>query len=1618
MAEIQKESLRFVSEGMLLGIVNNINVRGKFNFLQNVRTYVEGIIESRPLLDDYLTLNPVPNAIPHTIKTILNKANNTINRLAGADTKLFSGSGTPLALKDTGYSGKPFFLVDFRPENSVEAYVYIADENKFKKLSVSDVLSDVGITAPSLPITWKIGAPNQKIIDKIEVGSDAAWNNLTGSAGAPSLQSRINTTILAFLADAAAPNYASIVPVAMTQDIQPGAIVTLNGADDVIITEVLPSTLNTSVATISKIVYDAGAAGLCTIVLSVSSKDIVRNSILYLNATEYVRVIDVTYDGNNIPSIRTSTTGTFAAGNSVSGVSSFRFYATNAYVATNTIIGQSIKSSIGATGVSSITRVFNVDLLNTGSGGKPLTLNDLFHASLLLSSITNLTEVQIQLDVDTTVNDFTKNYFYYSLSPNFFASSAAQTAPTLSVLQQAQQRTAILDQVQQRAQLLNHILRNNENSVYPIDPFDPAYGIIGDGSIVETSLGALQWTEVNIKLADFKRVGADDSRTLKDVKAIRISVNCTAALDFYIDSLWVGGADALDNSQQGFLPYNYVARVRDPATRVFSNWSPPLRQGIKITRGRTELSFPEVNANYPNTYKIDIARFGGNLSDFRILGSLKNDGSTYTDLSSDKIVSDNQLAGRFANANSANAVFDFYKPFALIDTPKKGVCSVVGTTLTWVSGDILNTTYPRGVLIVVNGIANTFYSNPSDIHHVELEIDMGSLTNVVFEIEEPLLTGQVLPVIFGPFGEGIAGLYIYGLGDKNAAGTLYWLDGNSPDTMSDLNRLEITSPSEPLVAGVMWDGYGQVFSTGRSFTILPTQSADGSFGFIARENPGSRGVFSRWGIDVGPTHIYFLSENADGLYRQQGNSAPECITNAGFDNLFYKNGKAPTLTVLVDGTIIYPPDYTAITDIRLFCTNDFLNFRFKDTNGSHVVLVLDCKTNNIVSYDTFPNNQINAIYREETEAGVNVLAGTQNAIKKFISGPSTFESAMGSKIIPFALDAGDSRIEKLFEEEVIWANQGTNGFLVTNYFNNGNVVDATVNIPGSITPRRQDFIIEIGLGKGFEYQNITSVYLWNASSGNKFYEQIVYYYPQADRITDRAGDLFQQGDGKYHLWTGVTFRAQTYNAVKAIDFYDDLAALKASILIQHNGRTTKVYKFPTPFVSKTIRRTSNDDVSWVTYLENYELDEKAVIPDIIDDAIGDTFLGDGTLRLWRGVVIGANTFGINKTLNFYDEDNVLKHTQIINHNGYSVKAYNFIVDFISHSVRVAATDGVIWAKYFLKYEYDPDAIIYEGWQNKLGTVYGTEISPLRLWEGVTMEANAFNSILPLTYYDDSHNLKHTENTEFVGRLTETFQFNYPFISRTVTRLVDNAFIRWIFYKEKFKYDEAITIPEFWENRIGLVDNGRTAGAKLWQGLILEANTLGQNKTLKFYDDQRVLRHTEVINCNNRKTVTIAFPTPFISHTVRMVADDDILWGYYTKEYVYDIEPEAAKVWEGEFYTSSFATFISRVVSGLIVVKRLAIGYRTLADTTFTMTFHDGTTQVFTLPNSNGDWHKEFFYVAAKKTKGIKYRFESAQDFRLYKSHCEMWMKSYNAPSPSSREQYPFGGESNSSDMTI
>jgi hypothetical protein len=183
---------------------------------------------------------------------------------------------------------------------------------------------------------------------------------------------------------------------------------------------------------------------------------------------------------------------------------------------------------------------------------------------------------------------------------------------------------------------------------------------------------------------------------------------------------------------------------------------------------------------------------------------------------------------------------------------------------------------------------------------------------------------QPLKRIWGPY----LGSVIFGCGDPNRPGYLYWLNAGNPDGASSINNVETTQPSDPLQNGFFWGGFTWVFSKENLFTIYPAQ-----LGIPNQYQPlpsaCARGLsWSDLCFAAGPDTpaIWFLSK--DGIYETMGGPAVP-ITE---DDLW------PIFHGLASGPYV-PIDFTQTEMLRMAYRDNELFFQYQDINQGIQVLV-------------------------------------------------------------------------------------------------------------------------------------------------------------------------------------------------------------------------------------------------------------------------------------------------------------------------------------------------------------------------------------------------------------------------------------------------------------------------------------------------------------------------------------------------------------------------------------------------------------------------------------------------------------------------------------------------------
>ena len=906
-------------------------------------------------------------------------------RILGAGTGLFIsgslGSTTPV---DVGYSGNPLSLVPFRPPQSPQAWMYVGDASRMRKIKVDGTNYQMGIAPPLQPPQAEFGVPAINSIDDFDaVGS---WVP-SGTAGALSVITRSSpiflvTVVPDSLGYSYPPGGNAFGPGWVTAYVAQSALVNLRPGErlkvlqsgggpteEVVIQEVIPYPFNPSLFVhIAAIAYDNAPlnTGACTITLTTPptatqanlgyapEMDLpagsnvsatrapttnpigIRPNILMGLVNETVRVTSVSPNPDGTISVRCVTHLTHGPGELVQFNAAIRFYVANAYNSGTHVVtmnDNALQSTVSP-GVGLISEVTPLNLSVFGGNVLPIQEDDIIHISFLIDNANSLIELRLVFDVSATGSpDFQHEYFFKSWS----ASDIQQALSSATTVQSARQSSFYSYIINKNLGYISTPIVRRGSAVVLPSSVDPATVTLQPGSNVPAATklnpaGLSSWAELTCKVSDLTKVGSDATVTLAGVSGVRIYINVSASAVCAIDSLYITGAYGPDIGDVG-VPYLYRYQPRSSFTGAKGYPSPPTRSGVEPHRQVIEVDC--VQHPDPQVDWLDIYRWGGTLPQWTFVGSTPNSSvPVFMDEQSDLGIQSNpQLA------------FDNLQPFPTIDTPKKGFVNVAGTTVTWVSGDQFNTSWAQGTQININGIYYTSYMQPSSSKVVQIVENGGTQTNVPYSIAEATVLGQPLPSLWGPYSQGTA-LYLFACGDTRQPGVLFLTNGNDADSASDIYQIEITNPSEPLMNGCLYNEQSYVWSSDRMFFLYPSFGsgvviqggsllpAQGTNLFVPLPVPNGKGLYARYAVCSGPK-MWFRAR--DGIYETTGGE-PQNITFAEL-GLLFPHGSEPGQPVTVGTFTIYPPDDTKLNSQRLSYYNSHLYFDYIDTQGNQTTLV-------------------------------------------------------------------------------------------------------------------------------------------------------------------------------------------------------------------------------------------------------------------------------------------------------------------------------------------------------------------------------------------------------------------------------------------------------------------------------------------------------------------------------------------------------------------------------------------------------------------------------------------------------------------------------------------------------
>lgn len=1299
---------------------------GKQAYIRNMRSYQEGTLTVRdgsvPAIVDLggavhsiVRLNdstPAATATPET--RLLGVGGSVLRNIVGA---------TSAASIVTGFSGDPLTTLVATPVWATSPYVYIGDADQQRKINHAGTAYSLGVNAPAAPPTGILAAPQRTELEDVSSGFWTSYGGETTPV-APTfvpISSRVATTVTQYLPDAAEPSMASFA-VESFDNIVAGMLLTL-GAETAIVHAINPPV---SPTTIAGIVYDSGTTGWCTIQPDGSfeagqtepvENEVIRhrytnlttpippkltvtrtidfpvNSLVQLNGSEIVRIASVALGTDGVYSFRCVTTGTFAAGATITGLASLRAYATVAHAISEAVTASQITVSVTATSVDTpVVGGFQTAIAPPASwgriGARASAPDDLIRINIRVSQMGYVEGIRLMLDLkpDPTMTSepYTSDYLFYEWrASDLVAAIQAQTeiatqqivdAQAVAV-QRGETQAQYIDQygtasgpsVPAPGTVGRHRVRNPDGR--PRAGAEPTgrYALNRDGSVPmshgisrQLALGNNVWMTLECRIADLVRVGTDTTLTINTIENAAIylqSKGWTSPITFDLGDAYITGGYGPDVGV-ALPPYVYRYRYRSTITGERSNPSPPMRAGVTPRRQRVSLSVTASAS--PQIDVIDLYRFGGALARWTYVGTIGNSSPTYNDDAADPQIDGGETLelGRYACWPVAGA-------------PAKGTCTVAGTSVVWVSGDAFDTAWPADTLITVNGRTTTLFAPPGSSTQIELADNVGSGTGVEFSVPSPIRLQTPLPSLWGGAFNNV--WFHFACGSSFDPGVLYWSNGNDPDSAADVNFLRVTTASEPLQGGYFDDGQCFVFSTNRLFRIVPT-FGDPITPFRVVDTACTKGAWTRWSFCVSPFGTFFLA--SDGIYLTQAGSEALPICDPDIRVLFPQDGGGEAETY----RDIVPPDMTSPGTLALSFVDSYLYFDFKDLDGTYRTLVYEPFYKRW-SHDVFPATfQPQVRYQEPGQADRQHLFGGGNGVVYEVRADQITDDL---DALPWAVHTAwehgdDPRANKQWGDAVLDCNPGgaLSGITCTPVTANGNLIhDPTiVGVEGTL---RDTFTIEINDGIGPWSRNFgllisgecdtcdtqrPLLYLWEPS-----------FLAKGIIVGRRATDWDDLGYKGAKFIQGIVLRANTFGAEKCVSIEIDSPngdpTIQQILTITHDGEQSIAYPLAaegwTPFAAELIRLRGLSDEDW-TLLDWRWIWEP--MPELATqwETQETTFGAGGFLTVHDAVLAYAST--ADSTLRVYHDfayvDYVLPST-----NGYYQRLYKIFASAKGKSVK-------------------------------------------------------------------------------------------------------------------------------------------------------------------------------------------------------------------------------------------------------------------------------------------------------------------------------------------------------------
>lgn len=1086
--------------------------------------------------------------------------------------------------------------------------------------------------------------------------------------------------------------------------------------------------------------------------------------------------------------------------------------------------------------------------------------------------------------------------------------------------------------------------------------------------------------------------------------------------------------------------YQWAFAFRNRFTGARSNPSAPTRvslatpalfcdqQSASFTLPTTPYNPQQVVAVTADTnIYVDVYRLGGTINRWVYVGT-ENSGFAFTDDFSDAVLQTSPSPPSITDPVTGVTRFTQYQPFVSQDRAYfgAGVLAATGNgtyRLTRSTGDFFNPRWLSGSYVGINGGNYSIFQVISD---TVLEItENGSGAAEVGAVawstpEGTLKYGTPLPHIWGPYATGSGGTYVFGVGNPEAPGDLYWTNGNDPDSADVVNVMTVTSPTEPLVNGCVIDGTNLLWSTERMFRVYPSFTVAGQF--VVEEIPGGKGMFAPYSLttQTTPTAEHVTWVGRDGLYNWSISSGLECLTDPALYPLFTHDNTtgrklATIFPWLTTEGAISAPSFASnlVRNHRLTWFDGMLFYDFPQQGLSslttYATLVYDSKvTKGWVSIDIFalestaiglvnkkPISRAFEIggynYNTNNELVIanNLMVGVGPKLYTYTAGTSDNGGAISCRLVTRAEDLGDPRIQKLWGDYILDANPGGNTLTaqIRLDFNTSTSLSA-----GTVTgSSRAQTVMDFSSGLGTLAPTFALDLTWTTTGANTYlYQYQPSYVAKPEISKGRATDWSDDGEPGDKWVYGCLIEANTFASDRVVAIHGDLDVVIATLTINHDGQSTKPYSFTTPVITHQMRCVPQAPSTWELFRFIPKWTKKPELTRFQTDWTDD---GKAVPKLLQGFVLQADTGGQNVTVQLW-ADQALVQTFTVNHDGELEKPYPVTTPPIVHEFKlIPSVHDIRYAdNWKVAWMYVPQPE-FTRW------IPDYTPSDPTAYHGVAIEADTQGNTISVDVVSEGAVVR-TLSVTHNGRVQKAYSFLAPFISTEIKLLPHGDWrqypdwkVRWIGYPK----------PDLAALYTNWTDDGYE-GAKFMQGFVLQADTGGSNCDFTIeYDGGTIAQVFRSINHNGEQEIAYSFLSPFIAHQVRCYPSIPIRYDQVFKiRWVWEPAPELAKNW--------ITQTTSHGLQGWFHHRDSYIALQSYDYVTLRITDDLGTVNSYVFASTSGAVRKLYEVLYPQKAKLVSYSLTSCTPFRLFQKDCEVRVAQWTRGAKSEYAvMKPFGG---------